>query len=237
METGGHPALGGLADPIQVVPPIHRELPSPRHGGEPRRESARALRLRAALDDALAAVRCPREAPNGTLSIGRLLDRSLASHGLVVALVVLTAVPFVGVSGLFGFAVALVGLQVAVGRQSPWLPARVRRIELSARTIELIVRWLSRTTSWMTHLVRPRLPGCLRGPAKALVGLGLVILGVGLALPVPVPGANLVFIVSILAYAVGLIEEDGILVMVAHAATLTLVLASHQLAVLAGALL
>lgn len=192
-------------------------------------KSPRKLRLRATLDDALLAVRCPHRSPAGTLSIANLLDQSHGCHGLVVALVAVTAVPFVGVSGPFGFAIALLGLQIIAGRAVPWLPNRVRRVELSARSIEVIVRWLARATGWMTHLVRPRLQACLRGPAKVLVGLGLVLLGIGLALPVPIPGSNLIFLAPILLYALGLLEEDGVLVLVAHVTTLALLLAAYRL--------
>jgi hypothetical protein len=69
-------------------------------------------------------------------------------------------------------------------------------------------------------LVRERLRPLTRGAAIGLVGIGVVILGVGLALPLPIPGSNLVFIVPIMVYAIGLLERDGLLTLVGHVMTL-----------------
>ena len=65
-------------------------------------------------------------------------------------------------------------------------------------------------------LVRERLGPLTGGPALGLVGLGLVVLGVGLALPLPIPGSNLVFIIPVLMYAIGLLERDGLMMLVGH---------------------
>src|SRR5262249_56348898 len=55
-------------------------------------------------------------------------------------------------------------------------------------------------------------------------GLGIVILGIGLALPLPIPGSNAIFIAPIIVYAIGLLENDGALVLLGHVATVVLVL-------------
>jgi hypothetical protein len=47
-----------------------------------------------------------------------------------------------------------------------------------------------------------------------------VLLGLGLALPLPIPGSNLIFLIPLFVYAVGLLERDGIWVMVGHLGTL-----------------
>ena len=72
----------------------------------------------------------------------------------------------------------------------------------------------------MRHLVRERLRALTRGVGVGLVGLGVTVLGLGLALPLPIPGSNLVFIVPIMAYAIGLLERDGLLTLVGHLMTL-----------------
>jgi len=53
-----------------------------------------------------------------------------------------------------------------------------------------------------------------------LVGLGVVILALALALPLPIPGSNLVFLIPIFIYAVGVLERDGVWIIVGHVATL-----------------
>ena len=42
----------------------------------------------------------------------------------------------------------------------------------------------------------------------------------GLALPLPIPGSNLIFIIPILVYAVGLLERDGMWIAVGHVCAL-----------------
>ena len=73
-----------------------------------------------------------------------------------------------------------------------------------------------------------------------LVGLSITFLALGLALPLPIPGSNMIFIVPLLAYAIGLLEGDGLWILLAHIATLvnmTLLVAfgATVLAVLSGA--
>lgn len=155
------------------------------------------------------------------LTVAEILDATAsAGFGFVIALLALVAIPFVGLSTPFGLAIAFVGAQLLLGRTRPWLPGRIRRVRMTASALERIGRWLVRWTGWMGHLVRERLRPLTRGLALGLVGLGLVILGAGLALPIPIPGSNLVFIVPILLYGIGLLERDGLLMLVGHVMTL-----------------
>lgn len=154
------------------------------------------------------------------LTIGEMLDATAAAgFGFVIALLGLTAIPFVGLSTPFGLAIAFIGAQMTIGRARPWLPQRVRRVHLTVPAIDKIGRWLARLTHWMTHLVRARWTRLCRGGGLTVVGLGVLVQGLGLALPLPIPGSNLVFLVPILVYAIGLLEEDGALVLVGHLAT------------------
>lgn len=167
------------------------------------------------------------------LTIGEMLDATAAAgFGFVVALLGLTAIPFVGLSTPFGAAIAFIGAQMLIGRVRPWLPERVRRVRLSVPAIDRIGRWLSKATHWMTHLVRARLARLCNGGGLSLAGLGLFVQGLGLALPLPIPGSNLIFLIPILVYAIGLLEDDGLLVLIAHVATLvhlTLAVVAWQL--------
>jgi hypothetical protein len=158
------------------------------------------------------------------LTVGEILDATAhAGFGFVVALLALVAIPFVGLSTPFGLAVAFVGAQIVVGKQRPWLPARIRRRAISVAALDRIARWLTRWTRWMTHLVRPRWPLWSSRVGFCAVGVGLVVQGLGLALPLPIPGSNLVFLVPILIYAIGVLDEDGVFIAVGHLATLTAV--------------
>lgn len=166
------------------------------------------------------------------LTLAEILDATAgAGFGFVIALLALTGIPFVGLSTPFGLSIAFVGAQLLLGRTRPWLPQRIRAVRLSVAALDRIARWLGKGTRWMAPLVRQRLRPLTGAAGLAPIGLGLVILGIGLALPLPIPGSNLVFIVPILVYALGLLERDGVLVLAAHLMT-----AAHiALAILAWA--
>jgi hypothetical protein len=155
------------------------------------------------------------------ITIGEMLDATAhAGFGFVAAFLALIAIPFVGLSTPFGLAVAFVGAQIVTGRQRPWLPARIRGKQVSLHALDTMTRWLTRMTRWMTYLVRQRWPTLTSPAAFRVVGIGLIIQGLGLALPIPVPGSNLIFLVPILIYSIGVLDDDGLLVGLGHAATL-----------------
>lgn len=159
----------------------------------------------------------PPARPDG-ITVGELVDKAAqAGFGFLVAVLSLIAIPFVGLSTPFGLAIALVGAQLAIGRARPWLPARARRRKLSMAMLDRILSLVARRTRWLAKSTRRRWPLFV---TPKLVGVAIVVLAMLLALPLPIPGSNLVFIVPLLIYAVGLLEGDGKWILVAHVATL-----------------
>jgi hypothetical protein len=156
------------------------------------------------------------------LTLGEIVDRTAqAGFGFLAAFLALVAIPFVGLSTPFGLAIGFLGAQMLVGSSRPWLPGRLRRHLVAMATLDWIDVRLVRWTSGLERLIRPRWAFLARGPFFSLVGLGIVLQGVGLAMPLPIPGSNWIFIVPILVYAIGLLEADGLLIMIGHAATTT----------------
>ncbi|MBW7906835.1 MAG: exopolysaccharide biosynthesis protein [Phycisphaerae bacterium] len=184
----------------------------------------RSLRLSAVLAEIVAAME---QAPAGSaVTVGDLVDRSAqAGFGFVIALLALLSMPFPGVSLPFGLAIAFGAVQMVCGRRQAWLPARVRRHTVSPRTLRWIERRVVRWTRGLERLVRPRFEFLTRGPGWMLCGGGVLLLAIGLALPLPIPLSNLVFIIPLLVYAVGLLENDGLLIMFGHATVLVLLAA------------
>src|SRR5262249_23662855 len=112
---------------------------------------------------------------------------------------------------------ALLGGQLMLGRRQPWLPERARRRALSMAMLDRVLGLLARRTRWMTKLSRRRWELAIQ---PRLIGLGIVLLALGLALPLPIPGSNLVFLVPLFIYAVGVLERDGRWIVIGHIATL-----------------
>ena len=153
-----------------------------------------------------------------SLTVGDLVDRAAeASFGFVVGVLALIAIPFFGLSTPFGLAIALVSSQLAVGRLRPWLPKRFRRRVLSMAMLDRVLALLDRRLRWLAKSTRRRWEALIM---PRLVGLSLTFLALALALPLPVPGSNMIFIVPILIYSIGLLERDGMWIVIAHACTL-----------------
>ncbi len=165
------------------------------------------------------------EQAGGATSVGHVIDRAAHSgFGFTIGLLALVSIPFVGLSTPFGLAISFVAAQMLFGRQRPWMPQRLRRRPVSPETLARLSERLRGWTGRLERLVRPRWSMLLRGPLWPLCGLGIVLLGIGLALPLPIPGSNAIFIAPIIVYAIGLLEDDGAVVLVGHIATVVLVL-------------
>ena len=125
----------------------------------------------------------------------------------------LIAIPFFGLSTPFGLAIALIGAQLMLGRARPWLPGRARRRALSMSMLDRVAALLERRTRWLAQSTRRRWEVLIM---PRTIGLGVVVLALGLALPLPIPGSNIVFLVPLLIYAIGLLERDGLWIAVGH---------------------
>lgn len=161
-----------------------------------------------------------RKSIRSNITLGEVIDRTAhAGFGFLAAFLALVSLPFVGLSTPFGLAVALLGAQMVAGRNQPWLPKRIRKYVLTMNALDWLSQRVARWTRGVERLIRPRYVFLLRRPLWTLIGLGIVIQGVGLALPIPIPGSNWLFAVPITLYAIGLLEDDGLLVALAHILT------------------
>jgi hypothetical protein len=173
-------------------------------------ELLRELGARAAADPAI-------EARADDISVGDLVDKAAeAGFGFLIGVLTIVAIPFFGLSTPFGLAIALVGAQLVIGRMRPWLPARARGRRLTMAMLDRVVTMLARRTRWLAKLTRRRWEVAI---APRLVGLGVVLLALGLALPLPIPGSNMIFLIPLFVYAVGLLERDGVWIVLGHLGT------------------
>jgi hypothetical protein len=158
----------------------------------------------------------PTARPDG-LTIGALVDKAEeGGFGFLIGVLALIAIPFVGLSTPFGLAIALLGAQLMVGLHHPWLPARARRRALSMAMLDRVLGILARRTRWLARLSRRRWELVIQ---PRLIGLCVVLLALGLALPLPIPGSNLIFLIPLFIYAVGILERDGLWIAIGHACT------------------
>jgi hypothetical protein len=148
------------------------------------------------------------------LTVGELVDKaSEAGFGFLIGILTLIAIPFFGLSTPFGLAIALVGAQLMVGRTKPWLPRRARDRALRMSMLDRVLGILARRTRWLARSTRRRWEFLIR---TRLVGLGVFALALALALPLPIPGSNMVFLIPLFIYAIGLLERDGLWIALGH---------------------
>lgn len=153
------------------------------------------------------------------ISLGEL-TAALGDRGfglLVLIFALPNIIPMIpGVSTVSGVVIALVGLQMMVGRHAPWMPGFVADKSMPREQLAAMV---DRTISWVERLERiaqPRWTGMTRGPMHFILGAMFVLLGGILALPLSWVG-NFPPGVALVVLSIGMLEEDGLLVAVGHA--------------------
>jgi hypothetical protein len=152
------------------------------------------------------------------LTVGQLVDKAAeGGFAFLIGILTLIAIPFFGMSTPFGLAIALIGSQMMIGRQHPWLPKRARRRVIEMKMLDRVTTILAKRTRWIAKSTRRRWEIMIM---PRLVGLGIVLLALGLALPLPIPGSNLVFLIPLFIYSVGVLERDGLWVILGHLCTL-----------------
>lgn len=167
-----------------------------------------------------------RDLPPDRITLGELLlvfgDEGLLLLTILLTLVFLIPVSIPGVSTVFGAAILLVGVS-RVGGRPLWLPAKLRARPLPADRLKPALvggmKWVRR----MERVSRPhRLPFLVRGRAALLVtNLAFVLAALLLMAPFGfIPFSNTFPALALLFYAVGLIQRDGVAVLLGHLANI-----------------
>lgn len=135
---------------------------------------------------------------------------------MLLALPFSTPIPLPGLSTPFGLVIALIGLRLALG-QKPWLPARLLDTALSPKLFMKVFAAARKILSGFEYFLKPRLrwltstPGLLQLHAVPIFLAALLLL-----LPLPVPFSNIFPAFSILLIAAGLLERDGLFILVGY---------------------
>ena len=148
------------------------------------------------------------------------LKQSLKDRGTAMLLILL-ALPFCfiaipGLSTPFGIAICLIGVRLVMGRE-PWLPRFILHRRLSSTRLAQLLTGAIRVSRQLEKFVRPRLGFLHAGPGMLrLIGLGIVIAGLGLMLPLPIPFSNSIPAWAVVLLAIGMMENDGLCVLLGH---------------------
>lgn len=160
--------------------------------------------------------------PEDSLTLGNLLDR-FGEDGLLLLTVLLTLVFLIpvsipGVSTVFGAAILLVGISRLVGKPL-WLPARLKHKALPADKLR---PGLMRGMVWVKRLEKISRPHRLRlfvagRPQGLFNNLAFILAALLLMAPFGfIPFSNTLPGLALLFYAIGMIQRDGVAILLGH---------------------
>ncbi|WP_439140322.1 exopolysaccharide biosynthesis protein [Roseicyclus sp.] len=153
------------------------------------------------------------EAEGDTVTLAWVLDhlhdRAFGLFLLVLALP--CCIPFLyGVPQIVALPLLFIAAQMVLGRSAPWLPRKLGNRRVATASLAALAR---RADPWLKRIEavsRPRLAVLTRRPLDQLVGLAL--LAFSASILVPLPGTNTIPGVGVAIVAIGLLQRDGILV-------------------------
>ncbi|MEJ6394700.1 exopolysaccharide biosynthesis protein [Gymnodinialimonas sp. 2305UL16-5] len=141
----------------------------------------------------------------------QLHERAFGLFLLVLALP--CCIPFLyGVPQIVALPLMFVSGQILLGRKAPWLPKKLGARTVSKEGLENLAR---RARPWLRRIEavsRPRLVALTRAPLDQVMGAALVLFSASIL--VPLPGTNTVPGFAVVIVSMGLLQRDGILVVV-----------------------
>jgi hypothetical protein len=146
------------------------------------------------------------------ITVGQLLEAlSDRSFGVII---ILFALPnaIVPIAWVLGTPILLFAVQLMLGWQKPWLPQFMSRQQISRDTFNKIADYVVRYLRIMERYLKPRWNFLTTDVAERLIGLWMAFLVLVLLVPVPFGNALPAFGISIIA--AGLIEKDGLAILV-----------------------
>lgn len=116
-----------------------------------------------------------------------------------------------GGTTLTGAPLLLLSVELALGRDRLWLPHWAERVSVSRDTFRRLIRRFMRPLRWTEKVTRPRLYFLTGSFGQGLIGLACLFLSAVLVLPIF--GGNLIPAVAIGFFALGVMQRDGLAVL------------------------
>ncbi|MCE5317312.1 MAG: exopolysaccharide biosynthesis protein [Parachlamydia sp.] len=138
------------------------------------------------------------------------------------ALIILLSLPFClpiqipGFSTPFGLILAFIGLRIAFGKRL-WWPKWLLEKEISGQALQKAVSKSMGFVKDLQKIVKPRLETLTANPIlRRLHGILIFLLALLLSLPLPIPLTNMLAAIPILCIGLGLLEDDGVALLVGY---------------------
>jgi hypothetical protein len=139
---------------------------------------------------------------------------------LTIPMLIPLPIPLAGFSALVGSGIILVGCQLVLGYDRPSLPQRIDRLELSPAASQKLLKNIDRLLQPIERIARHRLSRFSSSWwGYRIIGICLAWNALLMSLPLPIPLTNLLPAYTILFLAVGLLESDGLFILIGYAMT------------------
>jgi hypothetical protein len=155
------------------------------------------------------------------------------------ALMLLFAAPNVlplppGTSAVLGAPLLFITAQLMLGRSTLWMPRFIRERSISREFFTLLTAKLGPILHRAERFLRPRLGALLHPLPERIVGAACLLMAIILFLPIPFGNIPPAFTIS--AFALGILERDGLATLAGWIATIgsLLILAAISSAIIAG---
>ena len=145
------------------------------------------------------------------LTIGSFISK-IKDQGFGILLMTLAfpsalPVPAPGYSTPFGILLAVLGLQMIVGRNTPWFPQTILQKKVSRQTARKLVNRSTKLLLLVEKWVHPRPPSCFNTILKRFWGFLVLIMSVLMILPIPLTNTFPAMVIFFLGAALS--EKDG----------------------------
>ncbi|WP_189445616.1 exopolysaccharide biosynthesis protein, partial [Salinicola rhizosphaerae] len=125
-----------------------------------------------------------------------------------------------GIPSLCGIFIALMAIQLVLGRRSPWLPRQISERGVSHDRWHRITQRVKPWTQRIDRLLKPRLQWLMGSLTQRLLALLMVFLGLGMMPLELLPFAAALPALAIVVMALGLTAGDGLMMLIGLAVTL-----------------
>ena|SRR5689334_4083290 len=150
------------------------------------------------------------------ISVGDILD-ALDARAFGLAILIFSLPSIVpmppGVPTVIGVALLIVSVQMVVGRHELWLPRFLTKRSFPRKSLVSALEKLAPRLEAVERVARPRLFFLTGKIGTVLIGLVVLFMAIVLILPLP-PGGNFPPALACAVLGMGLVERDGVIILI-----------------------
>lgn len=148
----------------------------------------------------------------GGIAVSTIVDRlDERAFGLLILILTLPClVPGLPGAQIIAIGIALLALQIVIGRKEPWLPGWFVRAQVKKVWISSIATFAEKRLGWTESFARPRLTFLATGFGERVAALIMALAAVTVMLPI----TNTIPSIALTLLAIGLIQRDGLFALI-----------------------